>query len=299
VNEPVESPAPVPIAELASRVADRFRASGASGSRIALESREEIVEDGGVSFVVRVLAAWVRAAAAAAKASAPAGGAAGAPPPARSPFLPPYDPDLLIGAVSPTHVCLLNKYNIVDRHLLIVTREYEEQESALAPGDLAAARTCLDAIDGVAFYNGGAAAGASQSHKHLQLVPFPLGPRGDRFPMDRAVAAALAEGRDRVPVLAARQRLAPLASRGDAHDVYRKLLESLDLDSGGGRTEPYNLLMTREWMLIVPRSKAAEGTIEVNALGLAGTLVVRGEEDLAVLRAMGPLELLRRVGVDG
>ena len=33
----------------------------------------------------------------------------------------------------------------------------------------------LAAIDGLAFYNGGTVAGASQPHKHLQLVPVPLG----------------------------------------------------------------------------------------------------------------------------
>ena len=29
--------------------------------------------------------------------------------------------------VGERHVCLLNKFNVVDRHILIVTKEYEEQ----------------------------------------------------------------------------------------------------------------------------------------------------------------------------
>jgi ATP adenylyltransferase len=281
------APPLVSPSDLPSRVAERFVASGASGARLELESREEIVVDGGISFVVRVLAR---------RAPPPRGVVGGA---SRSPFLPPYDPALLVGAITPTHVCLLNKYNVVDRHLLIVTREYEEQESALSAADFTAARICLGAIDGLVFYNSAAAAGASQSHKHLQLVPFPLGPNGERFPLDRALASALAAGHDRARELGYRHRIAKLDAGSDLA-VYRELVASYELDREGGdgdRLAPYNLLMTRHWMLMVPRSSAATGPIEVNALGFAGTLAVRGDEDLALVREVGPLEILAGVGL--
>ena len=230
------SPPLVQPSDLVSRVAERFVASGASGARLELESREEIVVDGGISFVVRVLAPRFGLAAHQAKAVSQSdrGGSAGA---ARSPFLPPYDPLLLVGAITPTHVCLLNKYNIVDRHLLIVTREYEDQESALTAHDLAAARLCLGAIDGLVFYNSAPAAGASQSHKHLQLVPFPLGPDGERFPLDRALAPALAAALDRVGELGYRHRIAALGSEPDL-DLYRRLIASCDLDRDAGGLGP-------------------------------------------------------------
>ena len=38
-------------------------------------------------------------------------------------------------------------------------------------------------LDGLAFYNSGEVAGASQRHKHLQLIQ-PLGPDGLRAPME-------------------------------------------------------------------------------------------------------------------
>ncbi|HEX2463482.1 MAG TPA: hypothetical protein VHR17_02585 [Thermoanaerobaculia bacterium] len=296
------SPPLVSPSDLRSRVAERFLASGASGARLELESREEIVVDGGISFVVRVLAPRFGLAAQQAKAASQsryAGGSA-----SRSPFLPPYEPTLLVGAITPTHVCLLNKYNLIDRHLLIVTREYEEQERPLTAEDLVAARICLGAIDGLVFYNSAAAAGASQSHKHLQLVPFPLGPNGERFPLDRAFGSALAGGHDAARELGYRHRIAKLGG-GDDLAVYRELVteNGLELgrepDRGSGadhRLAPYNLLMTRDWMLVLPRSSGATGPIEVNALGFAGTLVVRSEEDLALVREVGPLEILGRVG---
>ena len=309
MSSPDLSPPRVPVSRLAVLLGERFAASGASGARIELESREEIVEDAGFSFVVRVLSDRIAIAAARAKAEAAtlsrsvaAAGREGAAVPSpsttavRSPFLPPYDPALLLGAITDTHVALLNKYNLVDRHLLIVTRELEQQEAPLTAADFEAARLCLDGIDGLVFYNSGAAAGASQSHKHLQLVPFPLGPRGERFPLDRAIAAAVAAGLDVVPRLAYRHRVALLgagSSLATDHAVYGELLAAVT----PALPAPYNLLMTRDWMLVVPRTRASEGPIDVNALGFAGTLVARRAGDLEWLRSIGPMEVLRRVTI--
>ncbi|MDX1410930.1 MAG: hypothetical protein R3351_02125, partial [Nitrospirales bacterium] len=36
-----------------------------------------------------------------------------------NPFLP-YDEDLWVTDISPTHVCLLNKFNVIDNHILLV-----------------------------------------------------------------------------------------------------------------------------------------------------------------------------------
>ena len=86
--------------------------------------------------------------------------------------------------VSGTHVAILNKFNVVDRHLLIVTREFEEQRSLLTPRDFEAWWRCLGEYESIGFYNGGAEAGASQPHKHLQLVPLPLAPLGPAVPIE-------------------------------------------------------------------------------------------------------------------
>jgi len=103
------------------------------------------------------------------------------------------DPDLVVGDVSPTHVCLLNKFNVVEHHLLIVTRVFEEQESVLTAADFEALALCMEGLDGLAFYNSGEMAGASQRHKHLQLTP-PLGPEGLRAPMEKLLMTGQAPG---------------------------------------------------------------------------------------------------------
>lgn len=38
-----------------------------------------------------------------------------------NPFLPP-DPNMFVCDISPTHVCLLNKFNVVDYHILACTK---------------------------------------------------------------------------------------------------------------------------------------------------------------------------------
>ena len=88
----------------------------------------------------------------------------------------------------PAHACLLNKFNVFDHHALLVTQAYEDQDSLLTPADFEALLTCMAEFDALAFYNGGRIAGASQPHKHLQLVPVPLAAEDCRTPMDVAIA---------------------------------------------------------------------------------------------------------------
>jgi ATP adenylyltransferase len=61
------------------------------------------------------------------------------------------------------------------------------------------------------------------------------------------------------------------------------------------RTRPYNLLVTRRWMLAVPRSREKFGSISVNALGFAGSLFVRDDAEMARLREVGPMRVLQAV----
>ncbi len=87
-------------------------------------------------------------------------------------------------------MAILNKFNVVDNHLLIVTREFEQQRSLLTLRDFEALWRCLNEYDSLGFYNGGPEAGASQPHKHLQLVPLPLAPQGPPVPIAPLLAGA-------------------------------------------------------------------------------------------------------------
>jgi len=76
--------------------------------------------------------------------------------------------------------------------------------------------------------------------------------------------------------------------------LYRQLARAFGCHRHG---QPYNLLLCREWMVIVPRSRAQWRGVNVNGLGFAGALWVPGREELDVLRREGPLRVLAHVAV--
>lgn len=223
-----------------------------------------------------------------------------------NPFLP-YDENLFVADLSESHLCLLNKFNVVEHHLLIVTREFEHQETWLTAADFAALQVGLREIDGLGFYNGGTEAGASQPHKHLQLVPLPLMPDGDRLPMEGAIAQTEYDGTglDRVgrsPWLPFTHAIAPLTLDATAEQLtqqYYRLLTAVGLIDATPCTErqtgAYNLLATRDWLMVVPRSQEGFAGISLNALGFAGALLVRNDAQLQQLKTLQPLNLLAKV----
>ena len=215
------------------------------------------MEDGGIRFLVRIIANLVRR----------DQDRELTPKKQVNPFLP-YDEDLFVSDISDTHVCLLNKFNVLDYHLLIVTRSFEDQESLLSLRDFMATWACLMEFEGLAFYNAGKRAGASQRHKHLQIVPLPLVRLGPKIHIEPLFKSARFRGSigtlPGLPFLHAIVWVDPVRSRSplkDAQDTlesYHTMLEAMGLHcsysgDGTGRCDPYNLLMTREWMLLVPR----------------------------------------------
>lgn len=218
-----------------------------------------------------------------------------------NPFLP-ADPDLIVGAVGESHLCVLNKYPVIEHHVLIITREFQDQEAPLDRADFAALWTCLRE-GGLGFYNAGAAAGASERHRHLQLVPMPIGEPPLATPFDAVQVNANFDGGigriGSLPYLHGIGRLCAIAEQpAQAADVlfelYRQLARAFGCHRHG---QPYNLIVCRDWMLIVPRSRAQWRGVNVNGLGFAGALMVPGREELEVLRREGPLRVLANVAV--
>lgn len=267
----------------------------------------EEVEQGGVKFLVRVLPSLARKEEAKKKQEKQTA-ASGTE---FNPFLP-YEEDLFVADISDTHLCLLNKFSIVDHHLLIITREFEDQETLLTTQDFAAMWACLAEIDGLAFYNGGKIAGASQRHKHLQLVPLPLAPHGLRIPVEPLLATAIFQGSvgtvpgfpflHAIAQLDSRRTKSPLEAGSYLLECYSNLLGAVGLSGKTSDRTPqqsgaYNLLATREWMLLLPRSAEGFESISVNSLGFAGTLAVRSQQQMKILKDCGPMTVLVNVAV--
>ena len=271
-----------------SIVHEATRRALANGALQPIETRTLLIDSDGVRFVVRAVSSLTRKdeahhAAAAAAAVDPLGD---------------YDPTLFVCDLGPSHYVLLNRFPLLAGHVLLVTRRFERQERLLSVEDFAALSTCLGEVDGLGFYNGGVEAGASQPRKHLQLVPLPLAAESPHdVPIERVLG-----GEARLAFTHAFERLAPKATAGSLHDVYRELLRRCGICAaaaadGEVHSAPYNLLVRRRWMLVVPRSRACFGSISVNGLGFAGTLFVRSQEDLERVRAVGPMQVLRAVAM--
>ncbi len=219
------------------------------------------------------------------------------------PFLP-YEEDLFISALGHEHVVLLNKFPVLAHHVLIVTRAFEHQESPLTEDDMRALSAWMREGGGLGFYNSGPAAGASQAHKHLQWVPTPLQPLDtSAVPIEPWLSAGVLQ-RGRAPQFPFRHAVRAIAAslwQGEQAGAalfatYLDLLDELHMaPRGGSRPPPYNLLLTRRWMLLVPRRAEHWAGVSINALGFVGAFLLRNEGEHAQLRAAGPLQVLASV----
>lgn len=262
----------------------------ATGALRPIATEYEIISDGNVAFIVRILTNLNRKAQARKVQTQKK----------TNPFLP-YDQNLYVTDISDTHVCLLNKFNVVDHHFLIVTQAFESQLNWLTLNDFTALHRCLTDVAGLFFYNGGPDAGASQPHKHLQVVP----QQSMALPVETAIQATdFIDGIGQSPQLPYAHRIAKLDDNDDAAQwfkCYRQLLGSLAIDDPTGQWQgtqhyAYNLLGTRDWMMIVPRRQDDYLGISVNSLGFAGSLLVKNQEQMAQLKKIGPMTLLKKVG---
>lgn len=229
--------------------------------------------------------------------------------PTFNPFLP-YEASMYVKHVAPRHVILLNKFNVVEDHVLLVTEEFEEQNSRLNEGDFEALCECLKEVDGLAFYNSGRIAGASQRHKHLQLI---CGGVGD---MDEGMGLAPFDGMmsEVVTEEGKGEEVLEIGSLGFVHGVmktgvecakewmrvYEMLMDYVCKEMGMSKESEfsYNLVATRRWMMVVPRKEECFEGVSVNSLGFAGCLLVKTEEQLNTVKRVGGLCVLKHTAFE-
>ncbi len=278
------------------QVDERAQSALASGDLQPLVTEQTELVDGGLRFLARSVSTL------AGKRTLIPGGPRD---PNFNPFASP-DPALTVGPLGDAHTAILNKFPVSERHLVIATRAFREQLEPLDASDFAAlARVLVDA-GGLGFHNGGAPAGASQRHKHLQWIPQADGNASlalwlPGLPPD---AAPLATAQH--PQLAVRHvfvrvdvapGMAPEAAGQHLHAGYARALEQLGLaPDAGGLLPPSNLLIGDGWLLLVPRSREHFEGVSVNALAFGGSFYAQEADKLAGVRAAGPLAALAAVG---
>ena len=302
---PKTNPSPFIKGTLWTRILETTGEALNCGALKPIQTEGRVMADGGVDFLVRIVSSLARKDADKILLADNIKGKKEK----SNPFLP-YEKEMLVADVSNTHLCLLNKFNVIEHHLLIVTRGFEHQETLLTVRDFQAIWRCMAEFEGLAFYNGGKIAGASQDHKHLQLIPLPMASTGHPVPIESHIhqpqeTPGVIPG---LPFLHAFKRFSSIT--GIPHNMaaktlqqmYRLMLQQVGMNPFTEReetlqTRPYNLLFTREWMLLVPRSKEFFESISVNALGFAGAMLARNPEEMDLIQKKGGMEVLKHTAM--
>jgi sulfate adenylyltransferase (ADP) / ATP adenylyltransferase len=264
---------------------------------------------------------------------------AGKPEPEGSELKPKFNPfenpsDALLVARLPTDNIatpnlVLNKYPVIARHSILSTVGFKRQTDFLESQDLDVTYACLQAWEAqstdrtparlFAFFNSGEHSGASQSHRHLQLLPveammgpssqnpgwqplidmmtepFPDHPGLLRSPsLDFCHYAMKIPANHEAGVLHQIYfRLYDIASKAAQSWNKEHLAEGQAVNSNYGEASlSYNLAMTTDAMAICPRCKedamipnnSGGGSAAVNGTILGGTLMVKEAEEWESLR---------------
>jgi len=254
--------------------------ASAQGQLVIMPSEYEIIVEGGIDFVLRYAPHLGLKKATGAALSDSSEQSLANP---DNPFLHP-DPALWVEALGQSHNLLLNKYSLLPLHGLITSQTFVEQSSLLNLADFNAIASVLDQVDGLIFYNSGPLAGASQAHRHFQLVPKDLG--AGVLPVEGAVQGSQQDPQQRIYPFVHRVYWLPNGQPETLLEAWQKLEYSW---------QACNLLITRQWMLVVPRAQAAFSGISINSLGFAGALLAKDLQELALIRRLGPLALLSQV----
>jgi ATP adenylyltransferase len=277
-----------------------------TGALVPVPTDLTFIEDSGVRFFIRALASLTRKDEARKQQEVAAKN--GKKP---NPFCPP-EKDLVVADISETHRAVLNKYNVMEHHLLIITRQYEDQDTLLTLKDFEALWLCMAEYKSLGFYNGGKDAGASQQHKHLQLVPLPLAPQGPPIPIEPLIInTGVNDSYTKIPgfpflhsFMPLRRELinAPHVAARETFHLYASMLEQVGMTGPAKKgltrqSMPYCLLITRDWILLIPRSRECFGDISLNSLAFAGSFFVRNEQQLEQVKAFRPMNVLRSVTI--
>ena len=239
---------------------------------------------------------------------------------------------------------MLNKYPVIPRHSILSTVCFEKQTDLLEGQDLDVTYSCLKAWEAgateqlpcrlFAFFNSGEHSGASQRHRHLQLLPVedminPGSPETDWQPLIDGMTEPLPDhpnllSNPSLPFCHYAMKIPENPSTSLLESIYRSLYDNAhksvqswkqvrqpghtttDLDSGEA-TISYNLAMTTNCMAICPRrheiaiiqTTSGDGSAAINGTILGGTIMVNEMSEWDALR-LGHVaidEVLAEIGI--
>ncbi|PCD38321.1 hypothetical protein AU210_006797 [Fusarium oxysporum f. sp. radicis-cucumerinum] len=238
-------------------------------------------------------------------------------------------PALKVTDLGPSHYLVLNKFAVVPEHFILATTEFKPQTDVLEESDLEATLACIEAYeaarrteaeqghrdgtlgggDGLfAFFNCGDHSGASQPHRHIQLLP--IARMKDGFEADTPWTVLADQLKTKIAPFATFAEDIKLGMSGaDLHSTYLRLyrkacravavytkdpLHTEEAPAEGPTRISYNLAMTKDTLVVCPRlaegvklqSQDGDvlGTVSLNGTLLAGTALVKNELEWEALK---------------
>lgn len=217
---------------------------------------------------------------------------------------------LIVSKIGKSHTLILNRFNTIKDHSLLITNNFIEQSLPLNKIDLDVWYWCISETNSLGFYNSNYLAGASVSHKHMQIIPMDelwIYRQEDSIypiPIDDVIIPNI-ENNIWTPYDSTKRNLYSIKSVNFIHkiavlddnnkkyieNIYNVLLSSI-------KTNSYNLIVTKSWCMIVPRSKREfSNEIGVNGFGFVGLLLGRNPSIIGTISDIGgPSKVLVDVG---
>ena len=220
--------------------------------------------------------------------------------PKRNPFIP-WDKKLEIQTLSDKHTLILNKYPVQIGHILLITNKWKPQNGWLDIYDFDAIENVDNDTSGLWFFNSSREAGASQPHRHFQLLPRhsceSICPRYNWF-------CSLLSNKNNIDSLISHSvSIKPRnkKQRSNAHELYnsyKSMIDEMNLgsfDSNNKPLKPYNLLITKDWIALIKRKTERSNGFSINALGFAGYFLGTKRSNVDTLIKFGPEKILMDV----
>ena len=214
--------------------------------------------------------------------------------PKPNPFCP-WEKILEIGKIGDNHQLILNKYPVQKGHILLITNNWKPQNGWLDINDWSAIQKVNKDTSGLWFFNSSPLAGASQPHRHFQLLRRSKNerscPREKWFLENKLHNDKKSKLKKNI-----------IVSKFNFHENSISLFElyiELCIKLGLGEPindkkprYPYNLLITNKWIAIIKRNNDHIHGFSINGLGFAGYLLVTEKSDINYLKKFGPEKLL-------
>eukprot|EP01132_Coremiostelium_polycephalum_P005680 gene5680-7070_t len=226
------------------------------------------------------------------------------------PFLP-YDKDLFVSELFGTHNLILNKFNVSNYHSIIATVDYQEQIDPLNKFDFNAIWECIKSTNMLCFFNCGPNSGASQPHKHVQLLvtPFTTSDNDQEELLSCPMESLIKQYKNHKSVFEVEQlpfKNAAINIQFDDKDhkdnsnsslisylesQYLSLLNTFNLYNNN--SENNSIDSNNNIVDYFPRSNYQSKGISINSVGFTGAVLVRKEEELETLKSYGIMNILK------